>query len=126
MRIKQALKHLLETMTNATVINITEETAMEDLQTANALTLLEKNVDLLEEPLNYQATGELIGHLPYEGDRVVILVKRGDEYVVSTYRNGASEWESGNYFRDPIQAVDKFYDKSKQGLMRVMPQPAMA
>ena len=61
--------------------------------------------------MDYQATGNLVGSVQcINKTRFIIIVQRGQDYVVSRYQNGQSEWESGNYFKDSQKAFEKFVE----------------
>ena len=74
----------------------------------------------MEAPkIDYAATGHLIASQHIERDLFVVLVhwregshplrgQFGDEYVVSFYQNGASEWLSGSYFSDIFKAAEAY------------------
>jgi len=72
--------------------------------------------EIHEQLIDYRATGKLIaaGRIGViHGDRVlfVILVMRGDEYVVSCYWNTDREWISGRYFNRLDEAYKAFTEK---------------
>jgi len=60
--------------------------------------------------IDYKATGTLIGSMitVNRNDVSIILVSKGDQYVVSRYRNGENEWFSGRYFTDNGSALTEF------------------
>ena len=74
--------------------------------------------------MNYQATGKLIGYIPakngeFQGTNslinflCLIEIKRNEQYVVSLYTSGASEWESGVYYSRYSDAIDGFLLQAK-------------
>ncbi len=64
--------------------------------------------------MNYKALGTLERSSHIEGNRWVILVKWGNEWVVSQYIDECTEWCNGNYFRDKGQAEECFNRKLRE------------
>ncbi len=64
--------------------------------------------------MNYKALGTLERSSHIEGNRWVILVKWGSEWVVSQYIDGCAEWCNGNYFRAKSGAEECFSRKLRE------------
>ena len=59
--------------------------------------------------INYKAGGSLFGAVEQtRGGHFVTIIYWDKKYVVSRYKNGASEWVSGKYFSDLTSALEEF------------------
>jgi hypothetical protein len=73
--------------------------------------------------MNYRASGTLEAFRRTDDNLCLILVKWGDKYVVSRYREGEQEWIQGNYFWDKASA-DACFDKKYAEYSRLAKETA--
>lgn len=65
----------------------------------------------LLKPIEFKVKSNLLASVPLpdpNGDLHLILVEFGDEWVVSQYISGSTEWIQGHYFSDEAQATGYF------------------